>query len=299
MNSKIKATVFLFTAAIVWGFAFVFQEMGGSAVPEFWFNGIRFMIGAAALVPVVLIFGRDKVKDKKRFFKTLRASSICAGFLFVASFLQQRGIIMTGESGKSGFITALYSVLVPIFYFIFFKKKTSFNVWIGAAVAVVGIFLLSVKGDFTVEAGDIFLLAGTLFWAGHIISIDLLVRDINPIKFAMFQSLFCGIYNIIVALPTQEVSFEGIGIALIPLLYCGIGSTAVAYTCQILGQKFSADQTLAAIILSTESLFSVVGGALIDGETMTSKGYIGCVLIFAGVIAAQLEFGKKAQKKEE
>ncbi len=293
MNRKLKSTIFLFTAAIVWGFAFVFQKMGGDDVPTFWFNGIRFIIGALALMPVVLIFDKEKSADKKRFFRTLRAAAICAGFLFVASYLQQTGIVMTGDSGKSGFITALYSVIVPIAYFIFFRKKTSFNVWLGALLAIGGIFLLSVKGNFTVEAGDIFLLVGAVFWAGHIISIDLLVRDISPIKFALFQALFCGIYNLAVAVPFQEVTWLGVGEALIPLLYCGIFSTAVAYTCQILGQKFSDDQTLATIILSTESLFSAVGGALIGNEIMTAKGYLGCVLIFVGVIVAQLELKKR------
>ena len=195
---------------------------------------------------------------------------------------------MTGDSGKSGFITALYSVIVPIAYFIFFRKKTSFNVWLGALLAIGGIFLLSVKGNFTVEVGDIFLLVGAVFWAGHIISIDLLVRDVSPIKFALFQALFCGIYNLCVAVPVETVTLAGVQSALIPLLYCGVCSTAIAYTCQILGQKFSDDQTLATIILSTESLFSAVGGALIGNEVMTAKGYFGCVLIFVGVIVAQL-----------
>ena len=292
MNRKIKSTIFLFTAAIVWGFAFVFQKMGGDDVPTFWFNGIRFIIGAISLVPVVLLFEREK-KDTKRLLRTMRAAAICAGFLFVASYLQQTGIVMTGDSGKSGFITALYSVIVPIAYFIFFRKKTSFNVWRGALLAIGGIFLLSVKGNFTVEVGDIFLLVGAVFWAGHIISIDLLVRDVSPIKFALFQALFCGIYNLCVAVPVETVTLAGVQSALIPLLYCGVCSTAIAYTCQILGQKFSDDQTLATIILSTESLFSAVGGALIGNEVMTAKGYFGCVLIFVGVIVAQLELKKR------
>ena len=292
MNRKIKSTIFLFTAAIVWGFAFVFQKMGGDDVPTFWFNGIRFIIGAISLVPVVLLFEREK-KDTKRLLRTMRAAAICAGFLFVASYLQQTGIVMTGDSGKSGFITALYSVIVPIAYFIFFRKKTSFNVWLGALLAIGGIFLLSVKGNFTVEVGDIFLLVGAVFWAGHIISIDLLVRDVSPIKFALFQALFCGIYNLCVAVPVETVTLAGVQSALIPLLYCGVCSTAIAYTCQILGQKFSDDQTLATIILSTESLFSAVGGALIGNEVMTAKGYFGCVLIFVGVIVAQLELEKR------
>lgn len=291
-KTNIKSIIFLFTAAIVWGFAFVAQKHGGSAIPAFYFNGTRFIIGAVSLIPVVLLFERE-TKDIKKLLRTMRAAAICACFLFVASALQQYGIVVTGDAGKSGFITSLYSVLVPVAYFLFFKKKTAANIWIGALLAITGIFLLSIKNDFTVEPGDLYLLAGTIFWASHIISVDKLVRDVSPIKFALFQALFCGIYNLCFAFPMETATAEGFGLALIPLLYCGIGSTAIAYTCQILGQKYATDQTYATIILSTESVFSVLGGVLVDKEVMAPRGYLGCVLIFAGVIIAQLVFDKK------
>lgn len=293
MNSKAKSTFFLFTAAVVWGFAFVAQKLGADDVAPFYFNGIRFVIGAIALIPVVFISERGKVGYK--LFPTMRAAAICALFLFTASALQQRGIMMTNDAGKSGFITALYSVLVPIFYFLIFRRKTAFNIWIGAFLAIVGTFFLSVKNDFSIELGDLVLLIGSVFWAGHIISIDFLIKDLNPIKFSLFQALFAGLYNLLFAVFTETITFAGFSAALIPILYCGVCSTGIAYTCQIVGQK-GADPTLATIILSTESLFSVLGGALIDGEVMSSRGYLGCVLIFAGVIVSQLVLKRKSKK---
>lgn len=300
MNKKVKSSVFLFVAAIVWGFAFVAQKLGGDSVPPFYFNAIRFILGGIVLIPVVMIFEKEK-SEKAKLLRTIKAAAICAMFLFVASALQQRGIYMT-SAGKGAFITAFYSVLVPVFYFLFFRRKVGMNVWIGAVLAITGIFFLSIKENFTIGTGDILLLVGALFWTGHIISIDLLVKDISPIKFAMFQALFCGIYNFCFAVFTETVTLSAIYSAGIELLYCGIGSTAIAYTCQILGQK-DADPTIAPIILSTESLFGALGGALIDGETMTSGGYIGCLLVFAGVVISQFTIktfsGKIRNKKTD
>lgn len=298
MNKKLISSIFLFTAAVVWGFAFVAQKFGADSVSPFYFNGIRFFIGAIALVPVVLIFEREK-KDKAKFLRTLKAAAICAGILFIASALQQVGINMTQSAGKGAFITAFYSVLVPIFYLIFFRRKTNWNIWAGAIVAIVGLFFVCIKkeelagGNISdlVGLGDLVLLLGTVFWAWHIIAIDKFIQNVSPIKFALFQSLFCSIYNLVFALPTETVSAAGVASALIPLLYCGIFSTGVAYTCQILGQK-DADPTLAPIILSTESLFGALGGVIFDNETMN---IFGCVLIFAGVILAQITV-KKSKK---
>ena len=298
MNKKLLASIFLFTAAIVWGFAFVAQKFGADSVSPFYFNGIRFIVGAVALVPVVLLFEREK-KDKKKFLRTVKAAAICASILFIASALQQVGINMTQSAGKGAFITSFYSVLVPIFYLLFFRRKTSWNIWIGALVAIVGLFFVCIKKEELavgnirelVGLGDLVLLLGSVFWAWHIIAIDKFIQNVSPIKFAMFQALFCGIYNLAFALPTETVSLAGVSSALIPILYCGIFSTGVAYTCQILGQK-DADPAIAPIILSTESLFGALGGVIFANETMN---VLGCVLIFAGVVVAQISF--KSKKK--
>lgn len=299
MNKKLLSSVFLFTAAVVWGFAFVAQKFGADSVSPFYFNGIRFIVGALALLPVVLLFEREK-KDHKKFSRTIKAGAVCATILFIASALQQVGINVTQSAGKGAFITSFYSVLVPIFYLLFFRRKTSWNIWAGAFIAIVGLFFVCIKkeelmaGSLTelVGAGDIILLVGSVFWAFHIIAIDKFIAGVSPIKFALFQSLFCGIYNLIFALPTETLSFHGVYAALIPILYCGIFSTGIAYTCQILGQK-DADPAIAPIILSTESLFGALGGVIFDNEKMN---IFGCVLIFAGVLLAQITFKTKKEK---
>lgn len=299
MNKKNASNLLLLFTAAIWGFAFVAQKSGGNAVPPLYFNGLRFLLGAVSLVPVVLIFAREKT-DRGEWARLLRASALCGAVLFIASALQQRGIVMT-SAGKGAFITALYAVLVPIFYFLLFRRKTGLHIWIGAVLAIVGIFLLSVH-DFTIGAGDVVLLIGAVFWAAHIMFIDAFVRNVNPLKFAMLQAFFCGIYNLIFASFTEKLTLASLYDARIELLYCGICSAGIAYTCQIIGQKH-ADPTVAPIIMSSESLFGVLGGMLLGNETMPLQGYIGCVLIFAGMILSQLSFplrkGEKASCGDE
>lgn len=316
MKTNVRSLLFLFTAAIVWGFAFVAQKFGGESVTPICFNAVRFLIGAITLIPIALIFEREP-KDNRKLRRTVRAGAICAVFLSVATVLQQYGINAVG-AGKGAFITALYSVLVPIVYFLFFHHKTSANVWIGAVLAVIGVFLLSVTDGFTIGTADIVLYVSVFFWTGHIISIDKLVPQVSPIKFALFQALFASIYEFIVAalcnpflsvlskfFPQTDFSayaevltLSGITDALIPLLYCGVCSTAIAYTCQILGQK-GADPTFATIVLSTESVFGVLGGVLLGSETLTARGVFGCVLAFAGIVVSQLDLSKLLKAKSD
>ena len=284
----------LVLTAMIWGFAFVAQRVGAESVGTFVFNGLRFALGALSLIPVVLIFEQEKF-DKIKFKKTLIAAVVCGTVLFIASALQQYGIELTGSAGKAGFITGLYTVLVPIIAFIIYKQKNSIGVWIGATLAVVGLFLLSVNESFTVEFGDIMLLIGAFFWAGHILVIDKMVGGVSPLKFAMLQFAVCAALNLIFAVFFDTFDFEAIKTATVPLLYGGLGSVGVAYTLQIIGQKNS-DSTFAAIIFSLESVFSAIGGALILDEEMSARGYIGCVLIFGGIILSQLKFGKKKEE---
>ena len=316
MKTSAKSTFFLFTAAIVWGFAFVAQKFGGTHITPFYFNGLRFIIGAVTLIPVVLLFEKEK-KDTAKLKRTIRAGALCAAVLFIASALQQFGINAVG-AGKGAFITALYTVLVPIFYFLFFRRKTAVSVWIGAVLAVVGVFLLSINEDFTLGVGDLVLFIGAIFWAFHIMAIDRNVVGVSPVKFAMFQAFFAGFYNLAVAILSkpvltalsgafpkanltqyiESVSLSGISDAIIPLLYCGMCSTAIAYTCQILGQKGS-DPTFATIVLSTESIFGVLGGVLLGDESMSARGIVGCILAFGGIIVSQLDWKQLFSKKKD
>ncbi len=286
MKTKAKSTCLLFLTAIIWGFAFVAQRVGAEFVGAFTFNGIRFLLGSLSLIPVILIFEREKF-DKAKFVKTFVPSILAGVILFIASTLQQLGVEWTGSAGKAGFLTGLYIVLVPIIRF-FAGKKTSILTFFGAMFALVGLFFLCMTGnELSFGKGDIVLIIGAFFWAAHILVVDKYVNVISPLKFSMMQFFVCGFLSIIFALCTETIELSAIKSAGIPILYGGLMSVGVAYTCQILGQK-DADPTFASIVFSTESVFSAIGGAIILNEIMSGRGYLGCVLIFIGIILSQL-----------
>ena len=288
---QLKSTLILLLTAIIWGFAFVAQRVGIEYVGNYTFIASRFALGALSLIPIILIFEKEE-KNPAKLKRTFFFGMIAGAILFTASALQQFGIEITGSAGKAGFITGLYTVLVPIFG-IFLKKKTNICTWIGAVFAVVGLYLLSVTKGERIGVGDIVLLIGAVFWAFHIMFIDSKVERISPIKFSMTQFATASVLGVIFALLFEENAFTGIGDAMLPILYAGIMSSGVAYTCQIIGQK-DANPTYAAIIMSTESVFSAVGGALLLHEVMSVRGYIGCALMFAGIVVSQLKFGEKS-----
>ncbi len=287
MKTKIKSTVLLFMTAIIWGFAFVAQRVGAEFVGAFTFNGIRFLLGACSLIPVILIFDKEKL-SKEQFIKTLLPSLLAGACLFIASTLQQYGVEITQSAGKAGFLTGLYIVLVPMVRF-FMGKKTSIFTLFGAVFAVVGLFFLCMTGDEVgFGIGDIVLIIGAFFWTGHILIVDKFVKDISPLKFSMMQFMVCGLLSITCAFVFEDIELSAIKSAGIPILYGGLMSVGVAYTCQIIGQK-DADPTFASIVFSTESVFSAIGGALLLNEIMSGRGYLGCVLIFIGIILSQLD----------
>lgn len=287
-KTKLKSNILLLMTAMIWGFAFVAQRVGADHVGAMTFNGVRFALGALSLVPVVLIFARKTPMDAESRRQTLFASLAGGAALFVASLLQQWGVELTQSAGKAGFITSLYTVLVPVIGVLFLRRKTGLFIWLGAFLAVGGLYLLSMTGEEKAGIGDLVLIIGAIVWAGHILIIDYFnQKQINAIVFAMGQFAVCSVLNLIGAIGFEEITVSGITAAGIPILYGGLMSVGVAYTLQILGQR-GADPTAASVILSTESMFSAIGGILILGESMSVGGYIGCVLIFCGVVLAQL-----------
>lgn len=286
MKEKIKSTALLFMTAIIWGFAFVAQAEGAEFLGAFTFNGIRFILGACSLIPVVLIFDRkNKITDKK---SAIIASLLAGTALFIASNLQQKGVEVTESAGLSGFLTGLYIVLVPLIRFVM-GKKTSLFTFIGALFALVGLFFLCVKENNVLSfgTGELMLLGCAFMFAIHILVVDKFVKDLSPLKFSMFQFFVCGGLSMICAIIFEDMSFIAVKSATAPILYCGIMSVGVAYTCQVIGQK-NADPTFASIVFSTESVFSAIGGAIILHEVMSGRGYFGCVLIFIGIIFSQI-----------
>jgi len=292
-QNSVKGIIFCLTAAVVWGFAFAVQALGADCVELFTFNGARFLLGAVALIPVCLIFEKNEHDPKK--MKTTVIAGICAGSaLFVASWLQQLGIQLTDSAGKAGFITGLYMIIVPIIG-LFLGRKTGLQSWIGALLGVAGLFFIcfDVSSGLTFTAGDLLLVACAVVFALHILIIDRFGENIYSLRFSMTQFAAAAVLNTVMALIFEEIALTNIVLAGIPILYCGIMSTGVAYTCQTLGQKYS-EPTAASILLSTESVFSAIGGALILNERMQPLAYLGCALIFAGILLSQIRFKTKA-----
>lgn len=283
-------TFLLFLTAMIWGFAFVAQVRGISHIGSFTMNGTRFTLGVLSLLPVVLIFERGRV-DRAERIRTVRASIFAGLALFTASTLQQFGIAHTGSAGVAGFITGLYIVFVPIAGFLLFRHKTGARVWIGAVCAVIGLFLLCFKpGEgFSFGIGELLLLIGAFFWTAHILIIDRLAKDIRPLHFSLGQFTVCAVLGLITMFLFEEPAFGEILQARWSILYCGVLSVGVAYTLQVIGQR-RADPTYATIVLSMESAFSALGGVIFGIDRISWIGYLGCLLIFAGIIVSQLTF---------
>ena len=297
---------FLLLTAVVWGFAFVAQTVGSDHVGAFLFNGIRFALGGLSLLPVIALFEKknpDPASHKQLMRTTVTAGIVCGILLCSASTLQQYGIELfqragfPDSSGRAGFLTALYMVLVPLFNLAFGKKAGLFT-WIGVGFAAIGLFLVSVSSAFTISPEDLVVLGCAVLFAAHILVIDRFGDALYSLRFSMIQFLVCTVlslaaWGITVAagIHTPE-SLADLKAAIVPLLYGGFMSVGVAYTCQVLGQK-RADPAVASVLLSMESMFSVIGGALILKERMTARGYIGCVLIFLGVLCTQVRYRPK------
>ncbi|MBE6530994.1 MAG: DMT family transporter [Ruminococcaceae bacterium] len=288
MKTKPTSILLLFLTAIIWGFAFVAQVEGAEHIGPFTLNGVRFAIGTLSLLPVVLFFERGRVERRER-LNTVIYSAIAGAVLCCASMLQQFGIHLTGSAGVAGFITGLYTVFIPLACFVLFRSKTGFNVWLGAIFAIVGLFLLCyTPGEgLSFGKGELLLLIGSFFWTAHMIIVDRLGKGVRSLHFAWGQFAVCSVLGLIGMLLFEAPTFGGIYAARWSLLYCGVLSVGVAYTLQVVAQR-RADPTFAAIVLSTESVFSAVGGVIFGIDTISIIGYIGCLLIFGGIVVSQL-----------
>ena len=288
-----KGLLFLISAAVIWGGAFVAQRVGADRITPLFFNASRFLVGAVALIPLILIFER-RADDRKMRLRSLWVGIIGGLLLFSASYLQQLGVELTDSAGKSGFITGLYMILVPVIR-MFFGKKTAVNTWIGALLGVGGLFLICMNGmTLSFTLGDLVLIGCAIIFALHIILIDRFGDGIYSLRFSFVQIAATSLFSFILALFFEPIGFEPIKAAIVPILYCGLLSTGLGYTFQTLGQKHS-EPTTAAILLSTESVFSCIFGVIILHERMAPIAYVGCALIFAGIILSQLNFKEKKQ----
>ena len=289
-KGTLKADILLLITAIIWGSAFVAQRVGMDYVGPFTFNGVRFALGSLFLLPFIAATrkGRRSNGENRSSLhpRTIFSASILAGFvLFLGASLQQVGIVYT-TAGKAGFITGMYVILVPILG-IHWGQKTSTGTWMGAVLAIVGLYLLSVTGDFTISKGDLFVLIGAFFWAGHVLLLGWLSPKMDSLVLASTQFAVCSVLSIITAFSVETVILDNIIQGAIPILYGGLLSVGIAYTLQVVAQR-TAHPAHASIILTLEGAFAAIGGWLILNEVLSMRSLVGCALMLAGMLVSQL-----------
>ncbi len=279
MKSRtLRSDLIMLLAAFIWGSTFVAQRIGMNYIGPFLFNAIRFFIGAVVVLPFVL-------KDR-HFWKKL---SIKHGFilglvLFTAIGFQQWGIVYT-TAGKAGFITGLYVVFVPLLG-MFMRKKSHRGHIIGALLALLGLYLLSVK-HFSMEKGDFLVFMGAVAWTFHVQLIDTYVKDTSPFVLAFTQFITTSLFSFVLAVFTEKINMVSMRLSVYPLLYAGVLSSGIAYTLQVIAQKES-HPSHAAIILSLESVFAALSGWVVLGEHFTPREIIGALLMLSGMIFSQM-----------
>lgn len=282
--SVIKSDLILTLAAVIWGFGFVAQKEGMDHVGPFVFNALRFAIGAAVVLLIALI------KDRKKLYKITKKDisiGLLTGFvLFLASSFQQSGLVYT-TAGNAGFITGIYVILVPALGFLFWKQKTGKLSIFGALLAIVGLYLLSINSQINIKYGDLLVLMSAFFWAYHVILISKFSPKMSVFVLATLQFSFCSIFSLIISLLRESTNISSILSSSYSILYGGLFSVGVAFTLQLIGQK-KAPPTHAAIIMSTEALFAVIGGWLILSEPITARILTGCAFMLCGMFLSQV-----------
>ena len=301
----LRQSVLLLLTAAIWGVAFVAQSVGMDYVGPFTFNTVRSLIGGIVLIPCIVLLKRINAGSKDTAGAAEHASGdpagqrkvlltggvACGVLLCIASNLQQFGIVYTSV-GKSGFITAMYIVLVPVIG-IFLKKKAGVKIWCSVAIAVCGLYLLCMTDNgFSIQKGDLLLLLGAVAFSFHILTIDYFSPKVDGVKMSCIQFFTCGILSMVCMFLFEQPQIGAILQAWMPIVYAGVMSCGVAYTLQIVGQK-GMNPTVASLILSTESVISVIAGWLILHQKLSGRELLGCVLMFAAIILVQLPERKR------
>ncbi len=307
MNIKIRNSFLLMIAALIWGTAFVAQSEGAEAIGPYAFNCIRSFVGTGALGIVILLMDKlgiskkPTTREEKRLL--LKGGISCGIVLFIAGNLQQVGLYYGTSAGKAGFLTACYILLVPIIG-LFLKKKCGWNIWIGVGLTLVGLYLLCMRGSFSLQFSDGLVLICALFFAIHILVVDYYSPKVDGVRLSCIQFAVCALLGLI---PTSCVDI-GLSVeklqawlpllasweAWISLLFAGVMSSGVAFTLQIIAQN-GLNPTVASLIMSLESVFAVLAGWLILHECMTGREIVGCVLIFGAIVLAQVPMKKNME----
>ena len=291
-NKQMTGNLLLLLTAMIWGMAFVGQRVGMDKIEPITFAAARMALSAIIVGALAIII---KYKRKGKDVGTAgagvnRASIIggvfCGVFLASASLLQQIGIVYT-TAGKAGFITAMYMLFVPVVSFVFFRRKSTLRVWGAVLLGLVGMYLLCITDGFSLSKGDFLMLLCAITFSGHILCCDHFVSRGNPIDISAIQfvttALICSVFAFIFESPSMEKIIS----AAVPILYCGILSGGVGYTLQIVAQKHT-EPTTASLIMSLESVFAVISGALILKERMNLQEIFGCIIMFTAIILVQI-----------
>jgi len=303
-RDMVLGAILLLIASIIWGSAFVAQSTAMDHIGPFTMNGLRSLLAFLFLLPVALV--ADKIKGKKPTLlgtndkgerKTLLIGGLMLGLLVtVASTIQQIGIIYT-TVGKAGFLTTLYIVIVPILG-LFLKKRVKFNVWIAVVLSLIGMYLLCLKESFSIGMGDALIIISAFFFAIHILLIEKYSPISDGIRLSCIQFFVCAVVCLTAALIFENPEWESIKSAAVSIAYAGILSAGVGYTLQIIGQK-TVPSHIAPLIMSLESVFSVLAGVIILKETMQWREIVGCVIIFIAITLTQITFGEKKHADNE
>ncbi len=292
---NLKYSLLLVLTAVIWGAAFVAQSAGMEFVGPFSFNGTRSFIGALVLAPTAMFMDKKEGVLTKWFDRELVVGGLIVGvFLFFATSAQQIGIIST-SAGKSGFITALYIVLVPIFS-LFLKKKPAKLVWVSVALSVVGMYFLCINGEVSIQKGDIWLFACAILFAFQILAVDKFAPNVDVIKLSCYQFLTCGILSII-PMALEKPQLGNMLDCAVPILYAGVLSSGVAYTLQMEAQK-RVKPTVASLIMCLESVFAAIFGFLLLHEKLSGRELLGCGIVLFAVVLAQLVPAKEGEIKD-
>lgn len=303
MNHKLKYNFLLMLAALIWGSAFVAQSVGMDYLGPFTFNSVRSFMGSLVLLPVIWFMdrqknsgeeaqdGRNAAEAKQQEKKALITGGLCCGvILTVSTSLQQIGLVYT-TAGKAGFITALYILIVPLLG-LFLGKKVGGKTWIGVVLAVVGMYLLCIKEGFSISYGDFMVLLCAFVFSLHILTVDYFSPRVDGVRLSCIQFFVCGCLCSVPMVLFEHPEIHQILQAWLPLAYAGVLSSGVAYTLQIITQKHL-NPTVASLLMSLESVFAALTGWLILNERLSPKELLGCVLVFAAIILAQLPESKK------
>lgn len=289
MKKQIRGSLFLFFAALIWGVAFVAQSVGMNYVGPFTFTCSRSLVGGIVLLPLISLLDHVKadknekqLEDKKLL---MLAGLICGILLCVATSFQQIGLMYT-TVGKAGFITAFYIIMVPIFG-LFFKRRCGLSVWIGVIIALFGLYFLCMTESFTIQKGDFLEFICALVFTFHILVIDHYGDKVNGVKLSCIQFFVCGVISGVLMLLFENPEWTQIKAAAVPILYAGVLSSGVGYTFQIIGQK-TINPTVASLIMSLESVISVLAGLVLLGQQLSLRELIGCILMFIAIVLAQL-----------